>query len=975
MECPDERVMLDLVAGRIPPGETAIRDHLDTCASCQDLVVALSSSVERGTPAGAATGRTIGRYVVRREIGRGAMATVYAAHDPELDREIALKLVHFRDGGSSAERLILEARAMAKLTHANVTRIYDVGTEGDAVFLAMELVDGTDLARWISGGRSWKDVVAVFAGAADGLAAAHAQRLVHRDFKPSNVLVGDDGRVLVTDFGLVHSPSEAERELQPEAHAVGPELLALTRTGTIVGTPAYMAPELLAGTSPADELSDQFSFAVSLFEGLYGVRPFAGTDLATLRDNVVAGRVVEARDRRDVPGRIHALVLRGLGPRERRFASMAELAAELRGTRRRRTRMLLAAAGITALLGGGVALAATRGGASPPADPCEDGANQIAAVYSPLRATELGLAFTGTGLAFAPDAWKATAAHLDRFTSEWSAGYRAACHATRSGLQSAELLDRRMACLAERKSELDTLVTLLARPDRSVVGRALQTAASLGRVGDCANTVALGTLAAPPASVDPAAIARVRGHIARLTILRNSANPANVIEQAEALHADATALGYGPVTAEAYVAVAIVHMVANQIDKAKAILDDAVVAAEAGRHFRAKAHALAVGMELAYNEGKLDDALAKNRLARAALAAIGGDAKLEADMESVLGWIADANKDAASAATHLRRALELRTNALGPTDLATARAHMNLAATLGNSGDMNAALPEMATGIAIERSQLGSKHPAIGQSLANLASVEAALGKLDDAIEHGKEALAIVDGSLPDTHPIAAFTAQQLGIVYHQAKRFDDAATYMRLAVARYEKALPPDHPDLGRALTNLAATLSEQGEHAELVDVARRALQIQEKALGASSPGTATIRNNLAAGLAGMKKHDDALEQFAIALAMREKAYGANDPRLVSTLVGIASVHAATKDWKQQQAALERALAISANASSPRDASLAARVQFELAKALRAHGGDKPRANTLANAALEYYRTHDRGPEVVEIQRWLEAR
>ncbi|HEX5058815.1 MAG TPA: serine/threonine-protein kinase [Kofleriaceae bacterium] len=965
MVCPDERVMLDLVAGRIPAQAIALRDHLDSCDSCRDVVAALSSSVEP-TPASVQPGSRIGRYVIVDELGRGAMATVYRARDPELDREVALKLVHFRDGGTSAERLLREARAMAKLTHPNVTRIYDVGTEGDAVFLAMELVAGMDLARWLRDSHTWREVVAVFAAAADGLAAAHRQLLIHRDFKPANVLVGDDGRVLVSDFGLVHTPSEADRELA--AGQVADDVL-LTRTGAIVGTPAYMAPELLATAAAADELSDQFSFAVALFEGLYGVRPFVGDDLQALRANVLAGRIRVLPADRDVPGWLHQLVLRGLGPRERRFASMAALAGALRADPRRRRRLIGAFAGV-ALVAATAVAGASKLAAKEAVDPCAAGDDKIAASWSPLKAIELRVGFAKSGVPFAADAYTATAARLDRFRTDWAAGYRAACQASRAGVQSGDLLDRRMQCLDSRRHELDALLGVLAAPDRSTIAHAPETADALSRVADCGNTVALGTLMPPPAGVDAGAIDKVKAGIARVHVLRNSPNPKHVIEEADQVLADAKKLGYAPVLAEANVASAIVHMVANQTKEANQAVEDAVVAAEAGRDFYTKAHALAVGMELAYNTGDFTGAVNRDRLARAALSAIGGNEKLEADLESVLGWIAARQEDESAAEKHLRRALELRIHALGAQDLTTARAYENLGTALGNR-DLAAALGEYEKGLAIERAQLGGKHPAVAQTLGNVAIIQSSLGKQTEAIATAKEALAILEGSMPVNHPAVAFATLQLAGVYHQAHDYEHALSYQRKAVERYEAAVGPDHADLGRALTNLAATLAELERYDEMVPVARRALAIQEKAFGANSPGTATIRNNLATALAGVGKNDEALEQFQLALALREKAYGKDDPRLLSTLLGISAVHQARKAWREQIAILERAMTFEPKAKAPRDKSLIAKAAFELAMVQRAHG-NKQRAKPLAERALAMYRELDRADDAAAVEKFL---
>jgi len=260
-------------------------------------------------------GTAVGRYVVVECIGAGGMGVVYLARDPELGRRVALKLVR-ADGASSPSssgraRLLREAQAMAQLSHPNVITVHDVGTFSDGVFLAMELIEGGTLADWFRGKeRSWREVVDILRRAGDGLAAAHAAGFVHRDFKPDNVLVGDDGRVRVTDFGLARS-AEA-RDASGLAETRPADLLAsMTRTGTLLGTPAYMAPEQLAG-APADVRSDVFSFCATFYEALYGVRPYQGSTLNELRDAIAKGSMHRGASATRVPAWLRRLVVRGL---------------------------------------------------------------------------------------------------------------------------------------------------------------------------------------------------------------------------------------------------------------------------------------------------------------------------------------------------------------------------------------------------------------------------------------------------------------------------------------------------------------------------------------------------------------------------------------------------------------------------------------------------------------------------------------
>ncbi|MFY0580423.1 serine/threonine-protein kinase [Cystobacter fuscus] len=263
---------------------------------------------EANAPATLGRGTALDRYVVLEPLGQGGMGMVYAAYDSVLDRKVALKLLPPGDVDGDTEmtsgraRLLREAQAMARLSHPNVVAVYDVHQHGLQVFMAMELVEGQTLLQWQrQQKRGWKEILAAFLSAGRGLAAAHAAGLVHRDFKPTNVLVGKDGRVRVTDFGLARThnappeePSEPEpspgtRDTSPvKAHSMLE--LELTQRGAVLGTPAYMAPEQFRGAA-ADARSDQFSFAVSLWEALYGERPFEGTTTGERRQNVLDGRI------------------------------------------------------------------------------------------------------------------------------------------------------------------------------------------------------------------------------------------------------------------------------------------------------------------------------------------------------------------------------------------------------------------------------------------------------------------------------------------------------------------------------------------------------------------------------------------------------------------------------------------------------------------------------------------------------------
>ncbi len=273
------------------------------------------------------TGDRLAEYIIEGKLGQGGAGVVYRARDPDLDRSIAIKLLGgsmFSVDSSAKARLVREAQAMARLCHPNVVTIYHVGTFRHRVFIAMEHVSGGTLRTWLGEkARSISEILDVWAQAAQGLIAAHANGLVHRDFKPDNVLIGKDGRVRVTDFGLVTSiGADVEGS---EASEDTPLTVSITVDGSILGTPAYMAPEQHEGLA-TDARTDQFSFCVSLYEALYGQRPFAGKSYPSLAVAVLTGNVREVPSDTVVPGYLHRILLRGMSTQPSdRFDSMQHL--------------------------------------------------------------------------------------------------------------------------------------------------------------------------------------------------------------------------------------------------------------------------------------------------------------------------------------------------------------------------------------------------------------------------------------------------------------------------------------------------------------------------------------------------------------------------------------------------------------------------------------------------------------------------
>lgn len=290
----------------------------------------------------------IGRYQVLRKLGEGGMGVVLLAYDEELDRKVAVKLLQEQHGRGPEQRLriLREAQAMARISHQNVVHVYEVGehkthsTSQPDIYIAMEFVDGITLAEWQKQPeRTWEERLRMYIAAGNGLHAAHEAGLVHRDFKPENVLVGSEGRPRVADFGLAHGRSGASDEVQPvampqaaqdAASSSGALLVSpITQAGALLGTPLYMSPEQLGGES-VGPLSDQYSFCVALYEALYGVTPFDASGFEALRGKVLFGKVKPPPLGTPVPKDIQEAIARGMSRnKEDRFASMAELLSAL----------------------------------------------------------------------------------------------------------------------------------------------------------------------------------------------------------------------------------------------------------------------------------------------------------------------------------------------------------------------------------------------------------------------------------------------------------------------------------------------------------------------------------------------------------------------------------------------------------------------------------------------------------------------
>ncbi|MGH1345968.1 MAG: tetratricopeptide repeat protein [Nannocystales bacterium] len=936
-----------------------------TLADPKDAVVAES-------PADAPRrGELIGHFTIVDRLGAGGMGVVYAAYDVELNRKVAIKLLRVASGQDQSigrARLMREAQAMAQVDHANVVTVFEVGKHRGDVYIAMEFIDGETFGQWRRRTSApWPEVIKLLGQAARGLAAAHAEGLVHRDFKPDNIMVGRDGRVRVMDFGLVRSDGgpgptvlpEADSESEVDEAATSGESdpdsavhastssVDLTKAGTIVGTPAYMAPEQFK-REPTDARTDQFSFCVTLWEALFGERPFKGDSLLSLGMNVTEGMRRPTPKGAGVPAWLQRVCERGLSTdRSARFESMQALLDAVESGQRRSRQRWLALGAATLVLGGSATWAANVVAEQRQAQACETAGRAIDEVWNDEVATRLRRAFEPLGEQASARTLASAATLLDGMAGAWSSARTEACMGARiRGDRSEDMRERAVWCLDDHKRTLDATLEAVANSrERSVLLQFVPALSELGGVDECLDEDALRMRVLPPTSERPTVVA-LRSEVATLDALLLTAQFDSAVEAAQAMDARPDAASWAPFHAELGLRLGQALGGRGDLDAAESrLVDGYLEAVESQSVDIASATALELARLLGVERNEPDRGMLWMRLAEVHERARGQTPLRRAGQLHRRSSLLRPLKRFDEAEAGYVEAVELLEAELGPDHLLVARTRNNLGNLYEELSRFDEAMAQFEAAISIRRKTLGSAHPDVAQSLVGMGNTvgsmgdheealalhlralktyQAALGddhvlvamarenlsaahlnlrQLEPALEHVTHAAKIYEAQFGSLHAKTANALNSIGTIHHWAGRLPEAKAHYERAQLGLVATLGPGDAKVANVLFNLALIEREAGEAQRARGLFQRALDIRETVYGGSHVLVANSLEEFAILEATDEHPDEARAMFERTLAIRRELHGAGHASVWRAVTNLASLNAMTNEPQRSRA------------------------------------------------------------------------
>ncbi|MBL9106993.1 MAG: serine/threonine protein kinase [Myxococcales bacterium] len=853
----------------------------------------------------------IGRYIVLEKLGHGGMGVVHAAYDPRLERKVALKVVHAAHAGAAEHRLrmVREAQVLARLSHPNVVAVFDVGEADDQVYLAMDLIRGVDLRVWLDEPRSREAILEVFLQAGQGLAAAHAVGLVHRDFKPANVLVGDDGRARVVDFGLAAVDADERAATSGADASSGLQRLgALTLAGSIVGTPAFMAPEQIAGET-ATSASDQFSFCVALWTALTGIDPFGGETLEQRRAEILVRRPRELHGGARLSRALRAALVRGLAADpSRRFPQIDELLAALGRARAAPRRRLV---GLAAAVAAAAAAAWAASERDDPGARCSSAAEAAAQLWSPAQAGRVGAALRAVDRPYAGAMAEAVGAELGRYAAAWGALQQRACEGHARMELSDGLHDRQVACLHERRAAFAAVTTRFATAAEASLADALDRVDRLRPVDECEDLV------------------RLSGETGRAPALQAARDALNLrlaaLEVAHQEDAEAAATARG--IAEEARALAAHDLVARSLALS------AVIVAELG--------------EAAAAEAQLEEAW---------LASLTwGDDEAMADVASRYAGHLSSMRHRPIEAERWLRAVQAIDARPGEVSAVTRRYLVRMEGAIASQlGRHEQALAAMDRAVAEALADRGEGSYAASLALQNRSYVLREMGRYAESRADAAAALRGLEATVGPDHPKLFYALEVLATTHDDLGEPAAAQAHYTRGIELMTRLYSPEDPRVGQLRNNLGESLYREGRHAGALAQFSRAAEILARTRGDEHVSTVLARVGVANALVALARTGEARGIYEAANASLAASLPEGHPIFAYAHVGLGRVALAEGDPAAAIAALEEGLRLRGTGAPPGER---AEAELLLARALRAHGEAGERTRTLAAAAVADYR------------------
>lgn len=916
------------------------------------------------------SGTRVGRYIVGAPLGQGAHGVVCAAWDPELRRDVALKLVDpslLTDAGRAHTRLLREAKALARLDDRHVVRVFDVGSWRGRVFIAMERLDGGTLDLWRRDHlRGWAEVVSRWIEAGRGLAAAHGYGLVHRDFKPSNAMLDGDGRVVVVDFGLVFDVGATPNvdavpldsaELQPSVSGSD-----LTRTGVAVGTPAYMAPEQRGGGT-VTAAADQYAWSVSLYEALTG----------TLPDGVVRAPMVALSD--SVPRRVFSVLARGRSSsaahRYPDFSALLDAVDACLHPHRRRRHWYV--------LGAGAAVVALAWGLErSPASPCD---SPPSASYGDISA----LLQSVSAVAGAPtDQVQQT---VTAWSEAWENEYGRACEQWRTGVFGDGRLDRALTCLQQQRRDATTTLDELRETPPQTSAALLTGIAGLPVIGECHQTA---TEDEGLSEADRAESLAIRSELREIERERHRGNFADLNTRGADLVHRADRLRHEPLRARTRLVLGASLELSADVVRAGDVYErgaEIAMAAEA----EDLAARLLVRAAWLVSQGPRDPVRSRTLIEHAAAwsSRVGSDPALEADRFRTLGHVEllsgaadkalvaferayqlsaslpDSNYEAydlrvvtecdwASALfavdefeasrQHFEHAAQARLGQVGAEHPSVAEINTNIAVLLRADGRYADSLALLTDALVVFERAYGPDSPRLGTTLLNVAVVELDLGR-PAAQQHAARAVVILEKLYGNEAMIVANAKVTLGEAQFMSQEFELGVSNIQDGRALTAAGMGEDHVEVGLADTALGAGWIELGRGAEALAAYQAALRTLQPHWGEQDPRLAVVHAGVGRAelLLGHLEQADVATAHAVALG--------GPPQLAEAHHARAEFLVAAGRVAESVPVFERALAACTTTPAAPQAEFA--IRLDLARALLSLEGDPGRSTTLAKDVL----------------------